>query len=406
MSGISFTAPELCSYDGDISRPWFVYFDIKDQATGITLRKQFRGGINYSSDPKERMRMGTTLKNFWADRLKAGWTPFVNTSASSLSKMKFNEALDWALLKCNTASKTKRDYKCTVGFFKQAAKSLLIDKAFITGITRQHIMLMLDHIKTVRKWSNNAYNKNTVYISGVLSRLVEYQVIENNPAHNIKRLPVAETNMYETLTTLEKIIVRDHLTINHPAFFTYLMLIYHTGIRPKECLSLKISDVRLDKDLIIIKPVIENENSKTKSIRMVPLNSFISELLKLHLQGFEDSSLYIFGSLNNVGEGNRGSDKGGITGATRKGFFHPSTNHIKRDTATKLWKKLIWNGLGIHKYQYALKHSGADDKILAGVSLDALKEMYGHSSKLMTEKYAKSIKGIYMQQIINQSPDF
>jgi len=45
--------------------------------------------------------------------------------------------------------------------------------------------------------------------------------------------------------------------------------------------------------------------------------------------------------------------------------------------------------LGIEKHQYALKHTGADDKILAGVPLEALRDLYGHSSKLMTEKYAR-----------------
>lgn len=79
---------------------------------------------------------------------------------------------------------------------------------------------------------------------------------------------------------------------------------------------------------------------------------------------------------------------------------------MKRDTTTRFWKDTVWTGLGIHKYQYALKHTGGDDKILSGIPIDALKEQYGHSSKFMTEKYAKKIKGIYKQQIIDNSPEF
>ena len=55
---ISFTDVELCTYDGDITRPWFVYFDVTDHSTGITSRKQFRGGVNYYSSPKERLNAG------------------------------------------------------------------------------------------------------------------------------------------------------------------------------------------------------------------------------------------------------------------------------------------------------------------------------------------------------------
>lgn len=55
---------------------------------------------------------------------------------------------------------------------------------------------------------------------------------------------------------------------------------------------------------------------------------------------------------------------------------------------------------------YSLKHKGADDKILAGIDLDALRELYGHRSKYMTEKYARAVKDLYRKQIIDNSPDF
>lgn len=63
-------------------------------------------------------------------------------------------------------------------------------------------------------------------------------------------------------------------------------------------------------------------------------------------------------------------------------------------------------GLGINKHLYALKHTGADDKILAGIELDALRELYGHTSKLMTERYARKVKDIYRAQIVQKSPSF
>ena len=403
-TGISFSDVVLCTYDNDITKPWFVYFDVTDHSTGITLRKQFRGGMNYLSDPKQRLMLGEELKKFWQDRLKQGWSPFLFSSVSNLSKMKFSEALDWALTKCETASKTKLCYAGTVRFFKAAAKKLNLHNAFVSGIKRQHIRLMLDQIKEDRKWSNHAYNKNTTYICGVLSRLVEYDIIDHNPAHNIKRKPVVETDFYEPLTEDEKIIIRDHLTKIHSSFFTYLMLIYHCGVRPKECLALKISDVHLHKNLIIIKPNIVEENSKTKSIRMVPLNKFISDLLRQHIEGY-DSSLFLFGSPN-ASVGQRGKNKGNVSGSFKTDYFLPSKFHMKRDTATKLWHRYVIVGLEINKKQYCLKRTGGDDKVMAGIPLDALKEMYGHSSKFMTEKYAKKIKGVYREQIIVNSPDF
>lgn len=408
MSEISYTTPSLCDYEGDLSKSWFVYFDVTDLDTLITVRKQFRGGINYYTDYQKRTNAGRELVKHWIKMLKDGWSPFVNTGINNLSKMKFDEALDFALSKCTVASKSKQGYIGTVKFFKNAAKKLKLDGAVISGIKRQHIKLLLDQIKKDRNWSNHAYNKNLNYLSGILSRLVEYEVIDHNPAFKIKKLPIVETMMYEPITAHEKDQIATYLTSTHLSFFTYLMVIYHTGIRPKEVLALKISDISIERRLIIIKPDLIAENSKTKTIRMVPINDHLAALLLQHLHGDYPGNYYVFGSPCETGKGNtgRGSESGGKSGSSRSDYFNPAPVIIKRDTATKLWEKLIIIGLGIKKHMYALKHTGADDKILAGISLDALKELYGHSSVLMTEKYARKVKHVYRDQIMAMSPKF
>ena len=52
------------------------------------------------------------------------------------------------------------------------------------------------------------------------------------------------------------------------------------------------------------------------------------------------------------------------------------------------------------------KHSGTDTKILAGVGLESLQELYGHTSKVTTAIYAKKVKEVYRQEIIDKSPEF
>jgi integrase len=275
-------------------------------------------------------------------------------------------------------------------------------------VKRQHIKLMLDHIKQERTWSNHAYNKHLGYIAGVISRLVDYEIIENNPAHKIKALQMVETMKFEPLEENEKIILKDVLTTIHPNYFTYLMVIYHTGIRPKEALALKISDVNLSRGVIVIKPDLELENSKTKTIRVVPINDHLLILLNQHLMKGYPNHYYLFGSPFEAGVGNRGagSATGKMFGAARLDYLEPSPNAVKRDTVTKLWKKLVKDKIGIDKFQYALKHTGATDKILAGIDLDALKSLYGHSSKFMTMKYVSGIKNIHNDKIRKLSPDF
>lgn len=398
----NYTEPKLCTYNDDLNKYWFVYFDIINPLTKVTERKQFRGNINKSKELKERLRLGNYLVQYWTEKLRSGWTPFDTEPISEYANLPFNEALDFGLNKCVVASTTLRAYKRAVDYFKEAAIKLRMSKTPISQIKRQNIKLLLDEIKSTYEWSNYSYNKYVVYFSGVLSRLVEYEIIEHNPAHNIKPLPVVETKKFIPFTEAEKILIREKLTKEHPNFFAYCMVIYHVGIRPKEALALKISDLNFERAMIVIKPDLLTENSKTKKIRIMPMCEHLYLLLKQLCNGFEDKhDYYVFGSPND-----KKGNKGRSGGSRDKRFFSPSPNQPKSDTANRLWNILIKKELGIDKYMYANKHTGTDDKLMAGIDLDSLRELYGHSSKFMTQKYASQVKNISFEKIKRLSHGF
>lgn len=182
----------------------------------------------------------------------------------------------------------------------------------------------------------------------------------------------------------------------------------------------------MKRQLITIVPDLEEENSKTINIRPVPISDVLVPYLKeMELHKYL-KHYYLFGSPFAAGKCNRGTSfivrskttvkdsrekNKGVCGTMRSDFLMPSPNHVKRDTVTKLWKRIIMDdpdkgGLGIKKHLYASKHTGGDDKILAGIDLDAVRELYGHRSKFMTENYAKVIKQVNAKQIREKSPSF
>jgi integrase len=405
---ITYTEPELSHYDYNLKKAWFVYFDITNTLTGETIRKQVRQGINYWKTKEDRIREGNALKKYWKKKLEQGWHPFekTTTAVADLNNIKFNAALDFALDQCTVSKATKRAYKSIVKYIKAASEKLGTKHLPITSVKRQHIKLLLQDVKKNCKWSNSAYNKNIGYLSAVIGQLEEWEIIEYNPASKIKALPVTETEKFIPYTKEEKEKIRECLFLHHYRFFVYFLIEYHTGIRPKEILALKIKDVDLSMQLIKILPDLEEENSKTKKIRLVPINNELLPFLRELKLEEGNPNMYVFGSPYESGKGNKGSGKGKLFGAMHPDYFKPSYTRIKRDTVTRFWKKIIIDGLGINKYLYAGKHTGADDKILAGIELDALKELYGHSSKYMTEKYAKKVKQVYREKIIEQSPAF
>jgi len=410
MPTVNYTTPLLCSWKDDLSKAWFIYFDITHPSTGEIHRKQFRGGINYYRTVQERTGAGKALMKVWRDRLKAGWNPWgiePDAIVTELDKITFNKAMDFALSKCKASESTKRAYGTCVRYIKRAAMALHLDQLPASEIKRRHIMLMLEYCTAELGWTNAAHNKNLGFLHAVLGKLIRWEVLEYNPSDKIDPLPVVETQKFIPYTPEEKQRIQEHLFVHHYPFYVYLMVIYHTGMRPKEVLALQIIDIDLHTGIIKILPDLEEENSKTKSIRRIPINPHLAPFLReLQLETF-DPAFYIFGSpAGPNGNRGRGSDDGNVTGASRTDYFRPHPTRIKRDTATKLWKKIVMDQLGINKYQYAMKHTGGDDKILAGMDLDALRELYGHHSKFMTEKYASKIKEVRREHIMQHSPGF
>ncbi|MFD2922059.1 tyrosine-type recombinase/integrase [Terrimonas rubra] len=392
----------LRDYQEDLNQKWFLELYFTDPVTNQTIRRQIRGYINKGTTARERRQIARITKEELIKKLDNGWSPV----SEELVFYNFSQALDYALTKCVVSKRTIQGYRSCIKQIKSGAEKLGIDLLHVRMISRRHIKLILDKCRELHNWSNHAYNKYLGYLSALFSRLEEYEVIKSNPVSKIKTLPLVETDKFLTLDDWEKRKLRTELTRIHPNFFTFLMVIYHTGMRPNEVRCLKIRDLNMERRVIMIYPDLEERNSKTNNIRVVPINNHLYELLQNHIAGHENDDLYLFGPPKDSYVIQYGVHVKKQYKCSHKMYFGVSDKRIKRDTATKLWKSLVMDNLGIKKHMYALKHTGADDKILAGVPLDALKTMYGHTSKRMTEKYARKVKEVYQKQIVDGSPDF
>lgn len=420
-----YSDPEICPKTptpADMTKRWFInvrYFDVE---AGKWRQFPIKKGINKIKKFKERLLEAKALLAAVKDALAKGWNPITGEfpavdplkDLQQLDNMTFIQAVKFGLEKCSTSPRTYSNYRNSSNRIMKAARRVSLrgdEKEYdftalkISDVKKKHIKVLLDHCKKTYRWSNKAYNKHMGYFRAILGRLEEYEVLNYNPASKIKELPVSETKKFVPYTEAEKKQIREHLFLNHYGFFVYLMVEYDTGMRPNEILALQMKDVDLIRRTITIVPELSRDNSKTKNIRYVPITNSLLLLLREWLKETPPAGWYIFGSPYESGRGNSGSAKHG-RGSMHPDYFKPSGTRIKRDTVTRLWKKLIIDDLGIKKYLYAGKHTGADDKILAGIDLEALKEMYGHTSKYMTMEYVTKLKEIHRKQIIELSPDF
>jgi integrase len=380
----NYTIPKISK----TSKYWYVHFRYEG--------KQYRIKHSYNRivDLKERQIYFEELAKELLKDLKAGWNPTVAEVVNQKNDLALIPALRFSLEKKapTISKKTLSEYTGSVNFIETAVNKLGMQAFKITDVKRVHVKLIIEKAKEQREWTNKAHNKHLNHFKAVLSELIQWDIIEVNPAFNVKNLPVAaaDANNPASLEDIERI--KKELQMNHANFYTFVISLFHTGIRPAELLQIRLSNINLERKEITL----DAENTKTNKKRIVPIND---HLLKYYeSMDFQNlpKDYYLFGSFREEGKGNIGKLED----------FIPAPTKIKRDTATRRWETIVKKGLGIDATLYSMKHHGANAKILAGVNLDALKDLFGHTSKLMTEKYVTDLKEINRREIINKSPDF
>ncbi|UAY56280.1 tyrosine-type recombinase/integrase [Arachidicoccus terrestris] len=407
---VCYTPPKIVTKNPKDCYVYFRFFH-----AGKWHVKKYRGDANRDHMKAFKMQELQAVQKAKLIWLQNGWNPILDPDfknrhvirADSGRPMTFAQALKFSLSKKKVASKTMQDYGNQLKFIEQSISRCGYDILNIKDVRRIHIRTILDDLDRAKGLSNHGFNKYRDTLRALLGELLDWDIIEFNPAANIRGRAKVESSKYIPLTEAEKKKIAENLERIHFNFFVFSLVVYHAGIRPKEVLALKIGDIDLLSRVITIRPDLAAENSKTKNVRRVPIDDELyNYLMRLGLSKFPHTH-YAFGSnCGTSGNRGKGSSLKGVSGAMRPDFLSPSTVRVKRDTVTNLWGKLVIKGLGINKHLYALKHTGGNDKIVAGVDLDALRSLYGHTNKKMTETYVKQIKGVYQDEIIKKSPNF
>ena len=374
------TTPKLCKS----ATRWYVYFSVNGK------QKRYTGDLNRIKSLKERQAQGKILVKFFKDQIASG--RYDDGRAMPINRTLI-DALNFSLEKKKEfiSTKTFHDYKNSLSFVLPAIKSVSLEHLYIKDTRRVHVKLILEQVKKDRKWSNKSYNKNLSYLSAIFNELLQWDLIETNPCYKIKRLKEEDSVANRPATSTEVLRIKKHLQSKHLGFFRYVVTIFHTGIRPVELTRITVGMVNLNNQTIIMPAHITKGRKKQ---RVVPINHHLLKEFEAMDLGKYPEDFYLFGR---IPTGKRGRNR--IE-------FLPASGMLKRDTPNRNWNTLVKKDLGIDVNLYAMKHTGANAKILAGIDLEALRDLYGHQSKLMTLRYAKVVQEVNRKMIIDQRPDF
>jgi len=380
----SYTIPKLSK--SGVS--WYVHFRFNGK------QHRIKNEINRIKDLKQRELEFNYLAKLILNDLKEGWNPDTIDQINQQSQFTLIESLRFALdkKKSNISKKTYSGYNGSVNFLEIAINNIGLTHLKIIDCKRVHVKLITEKAKELNNWSNKAYNKHLNHFKAVLSELLQWDIIENSPAFKVDNLKVSAPDSNKPASKEDMAKIKKELEANHYNFYVFCITIFFTLIRPEEILKIKLSMVNLKDSEIVLPPEITKTNKK----RVVPISPFLLEYYK-NLQ-FENlpKDYYLFGSFREVGKGNIG----------KFNDFIPAPTHINRDTATRRWETVVKKKLGIDMNLYALKKAGANALILANVSINAIKDLAGHSSEVTTQIYITNLKEINRKEILEKGTDF
>ncbi|MCL6548977.1 MAG: site-specific tyrosine recombinase XerD [Alicyclobacillus sp.] len=259
-------------------------------------------------------------------------------------------------LSANTLDSYRRDLAAFASFLHRTARTE------VHQAQRSHVLAYLDHLHRLGR-ANSTISRNLASLRSFYHFLLNVEAIGTDPTANVdtpkipKRLPKVLS-----VDEVDRLLGAPDVTVAPGARDKAMLeLLYATGIRVSELVSLKVSDVNLAAGFLRC-------TGKGAKERIIPIGEVAQRTL-LHYLEFGRSQLL------------RGEDRAALflnhhgTGMSRQGFW-------------KILKKYA-RAAGIVKdiTPHTLHHSFATHLLERGADLRAVQEMLGHADISTTQIY-------------------
>lgn len=383
LQGFKVTKPvaRLCNPTKKFYEVFFLVYVGKQK-----IPKRFKKGINDQRTPALRKAYAEADAYKLWEALQAGWNPLevpypiFEDEVAKVKALTFNEAIDLCLAEKVKTLKVSYLYKSIVKRIKKVAIKSGFAYRKITDMQRRDVRMLIAEAKDEYDWNPKTRNQCLAIIKSLLSVLIDKDILQINPAHKIKPEKQADRTKYKRISQVDRDRIFTHLFKVAPHYLEFICYIYDTGIRPKELHLIKISDINLSRREIKVRADV----SKTNKERFIPITDDMLAILVNRDINTLSPDWYIFS----------------------KNKFAPGPKPYWPTAGRNWWKRYVQKGLGIDAKLYGLKHTGLDDKIIAGIDIRALKELAGHSSEQMTESYIEELHEIHKRKIIDKAPSF
>lgn len=226
--------------------------------------------------------------------------------------------------------------------------------------------------------SPSHYNNKLVYLKTFFNWCVKEKILSENPLDGFNRRKAPERIVQLDAELLKKLLdMPDQTTFSGLRDYALLLLQLDTGIRPKEALSLLVTDINLQACEVYIRA----ENAKTRIARTLPISPVtakaLNKLISVRPKVDWPEDVPVFCNC----EGKKMLSNGWYKRVSQYG-----------------------EALGAKIYPYQLRHTFALEFLRNGGNSFALQKTMGHADMNMTKRYVSLADGDVMIQHKKASP--
>lgn len=268
----------------------------------------------------------------------------------------FIESLKARQASPNTLASYERDIIQFSNYFEAQNKKIF-------DLTRDDMQDYVNHLIAQGK-SNSTISRSTASIKALYRYLVSKKLAEENIAENIEAPKVDRKEpMILTSAEIEKLLEQPDLSeLKGQRDKTMLEILYATGIRVTELISLRIEDVNLTNGYIKVKKKNSERHIPLGNLSLKCLKDYMSKVRPLLIRTEEEKTLFI----------NTNGQK-----MTRQGYWKILKQYKEQ---AKIDKDIT---------PHTIRHSFAVHMLQNGTELKTVQELLGHTDVASTMMYTQ-----------------
>jgi integrase len=389
------TVPRLVeATNGD----WYIYYSVLNPLTGKMKPVKTYRGFKECATTTQKRAWGNALVVEITEKLRAGWSPLDDkekiiysdqTEYQNLSKKftsirnsvkntRFYISEYLSFRKPQLKPKTYSTYQSKLRIFVNWMDDRKYADYDISAVDNRLILEFFDFLITESKLDKRTIEKYEQILRDYFNYLIKKSKITDNPVKDIVKPPKLKDMAARPLHDRDLKLLLTHIQDGNPQLYLACMFQYYLALRPGQELRLiKVKDI----DVYNHKVVVVDEFAK-KRRRVVDMPKLLAELIISYQIDRYNREFYVF-------------SKNGIPGST------PLGHNTLRNRFNKFRDDLGFPK--IYKF-YSMKHTGGGKLLEAGLTLEEIRDHFGHKSIETTDHYLKRHFGNRNSRIINNFP--